>query len=79
MSISATATHSSVWTHATSALSNAPQPGSAGAAKPNEAGSGKAAGRSLNIAGSSNPFDALSQASQFALIQAQAAQHAEHG
>ena len=70
MSISATAPHSAIWSSAASALTNAPQ---ANSVKANDASNTKGKTSSLNIA-ASNPFDGLSQSSQFALIQAQAAQ-----
>ncbi len=72
MSISAAASHSAIWSSATSALTNSPQPGSAVTPKANDASSAKSKPSGISIA-ASNPFDALSQASQFALIQAQAA------
>ena len=71
MSVSAASTHSAIWNSATSALTNSPQPGSAVTPKANDASNTKSKSPSLNIAGS-NPFAALSQASQFALIQEQA-------
>ncbi len=71
MSISATASHSAVWNNAASALTNSPQASALTGAKPNDASNTKGKSSSNSIA-VSNPFDALSQSSQFALIQAQA-------
>jgi hypothetical protein len=72
MSITAASSHAAIWNSATSVLTNSARPPNTETPKANDASNAKAKPTGINIAGS-NPFEALSQTSQFALIQAQAA------
>jgi len=77
MSVTAASQQSNIWASATSALTNTPSSKSLGPSKPNEAGGPAVQAPKAGLA-RANPFQSLSNDTQSALIQMQAAQSQVH-